>query len=142
MQDRSAWIRGPSGPTTIGTRKYNNLTKFTRACATCGEPFSIYVTQRIADGQADSNNFALKNCEAHRQSRRAPDDAALVESNNTMRQELDGLYVRVKELTEENARLRDELAKYDLQHAMRAHASATAPVQEQNSLLPWNMPQG
>lgn len=57
MRDRTEWTRGAD------TKK---VVEFSRPCVTCGKPFSIFVSKRIASGDADSNSFGLKNCEAHR----------------------------------------------------------------------------
>lgn len=57
MRDRTAWEKGATGPQTINGHTYKNLTRFTRLCAVCGEPFSIFVTAKIAAGQADSNSY-------------------------------------------------------------------------------------
>ena len=64
MHDRSEWTRtGITVPYAKG-KKY--MIEFRRPCKQCGEPFPIFVTDRIASGAADSNSFALVNCEAHR----------------------------------------------------------------------------
>jgi hypothetical protein len=118
MHDRSAWVRGAAGETKIGKKNYKNLTEFSRPCVTCGKPFSIFVTPKIAAGISDSNSFGLKNCEEHRRSavRDVGDIEALRSANNTMRLELDALYRTVGEL-------RERLATYELQPAMERAAS-------------------
>lgn len=121
MRDRSAWTRGQAGAKVIHGKKYKDLTEFHRPCASCGKHFSIFVTERIAIGHADSNSFGLKNCEDHR---RSPgnnltvnaDNDGLRMANSVMRQELEGLYRQVAELT-----LR--LAKYELPAAVKAEAN-------------------
>jgi len=45
---------------------HRNLFEYSRPCATCGAPFSIFVTRRIAIGEASTHNFALVNCTLHR----------------------------------------------------------------------------
>lgn len=60
MKDRASW--------ELGATDHRNLVEFSRPCATCGVVFSIFVTQRIASGMADTNNFGLRNCEKHRRS--------------------------------------------------------------------------
>lgn len=70
MQDRSAWTRVAEGSKYLRGRDYSHLIEFRRPCSTCGEPFSIFVTRRIADGEADTNSFGLVNCEAHRRTRK------------------------------------------------------------------------
>lgn len=125
MRDRSDWIKGATGSQTINGRPYPNLTAYTRPCATCNKPFSIYVTGKIASGRADSNSFGLRNCEEHRRNKSAADSAgteALVTANNTMRDELTGLYARVKEMFEELQVAKARLATYELQGAMKAQA--------------------
>jgi len=79
FHDRSAWKRGEGGPQTIAGKNYKNLVEFSRPCKACGEPFSIFVTPKIAAGHADSNSFALKNCEKHRRGLRNANTAQLTE---------------------------------------------------------------
>lgn len=131
MRDRTGWTRGENGPRKIGRKTYGNLTPFTRPCAVCGEPFSIFVTPKIAIGNADTNNFGLRNCEKHRRSKEAggPEDdmAGLRMANEIMKQELAGLYARLAELNE-------RLAQYELQPAMAkiAHTNGAAK-------MPWEL---
>jgi hypothetical protein len=75
MQDRSAWTRVAEGPKYLRGRDYLHLIEFRRPCSTCGEPFSIFVTRRIADGEADTNSFGLVNCDAHRRTRKDKGEA-------------------------------------------------------------------
>ena len=107
MRDRSEWIRGETGPQKIGTRSYKRLTEFSRPCATCKQPFSIFVTEKIAEGLADSNNFGLRNCEIHRRGA-APIDSEELESLRTkdrvMADELSGLYATIRDLKERLAK--------------------------------------
>ena len=107
MRDRSEWIRGETGPQKIGTRSYKRLTEFSRPCATCKHPFSIFVTEKIAEGLADSNNFGLRNCEIHRRGA-APIDSEELESLRTkdrvMADELSGLYATIRDLKERLAK--------------------------------------
>lgn len=136
MHDRNDWIRGQSGEIKIKNRTYKNLVEFTRPCVTCQQRFSIFVTKKIADGHADSNSFGLKNCEAHRRSRPAldgPDGEALRMANSVMRQELEGLYARDKELFAENQLLKAKLAQYELHGAVKEAATT-------NSALPTTFP--
>jgi len=118
MHDRTPWTRGATGNHVIKNRTYKNLTEFSRPCQACGNPFSIFVTSKIADGLADSNSFGLKNCEHHRRNKSAGDtpDVEIVRmENNVMRQELEGLYSTVADLTA-------RLAQYELAPAMHAAA--------------------
>lgn len=129
--DRTSWTRGTAGEIKIGNKTYKNLVEFTRPCVTCREPFSIFVTHKIADGAADSNNFGLKNCEKHRRSsvrEIGPELETLGMINNTMKAELEGLYERVKLQSAEIQELKARLAKYELQPAMEAMAR-DAPFQ-------------
>ena len=107
MRDRSEWIRGETGPQKIGTSSYKRLAEFSRPCATCKQPFSIFVTEKIADGLADSNNFGLRNCEIHRRGA-APIDSEELESLRTqdrvMADELSGLYATIRDLKERLAK--------------------------------------
>jgi hypothetical protein len=126
MHDRTPWTRGRTGdfqlPTRSGKMKtYNNLTEFTRPCLTCGQPFSIHVTGKIAAGEADSNSFGLKNCEEHRRARTTDDTLRM--SNTVMKEELAGLYSRVQEQFAEIQQLKARLAVYELQPAMEAQAN-------------------
>lgn len=121
MRDRTAWEKGATGPQTINGHTYKNLTRFTRLCAVCGEPFSIFVTAKIAAGQADSNSFGLTTCEKHRRNKTNTSEVdTLRTANATMKDELAGLYERVREL---EARL----AKYELPAAMRAADVSAKP---------------
>lgn len=123
MHDRSEWTRGTAGPKVIGSREYKNLIDFSRPCAACGEPFSIYVTAKIANGHADSNSFALKNCPQHRRNRSAADNnelETLRTANVTMREELTGLYEQVRLQFEELQVAKAKLAKYELAPLMAA----------------------
>lgn len=119
MHDRTEWKRGEPGPRKIGKKTYVNLVEFSRSCATCGKPFSIHVTAKIANGGADSNSFGLKNCLEHR--RGGPKDTTELDqlrmANNVMREELDGLYARDKELFAENQVLKARLVVYETPNA-------------------------
>lgn len=111
MRDRTAWTRCAPGSQKIRGKKYKNLIEFTRPCQACNKPFSIFVTQRIADGEADTNNFGLRNCEEHRRSPRPPsmdenEMEALRSRIRVMGDELTGLYALNKELTIEVEALR------------------------------------
>lgn len=119
MRDRTGWTRGDAGPQRIGTKTYKNLVEFSRPCAACQKSFSIYVTPKIAEGLADSNNFGLKNCELHRRGGGAPEELENLRSKDrVMADELAGLYGFIKELKQENAALKERLAQYELQPAM------------------------
>lgn len=131
MHDRTEWRQGQEGTKVINGRSYKNLTEFTRPCAACGERFSIFVTEKIALGHADSNSFGLKNCEAHRRSKTTVSDDTLQTSNQTMREELAGLYQRDKEQFAEIQTLKARLAAYELQGAMVGVANGA-----QNK-MPW-----
>ena len=126
MRDRSEWIRGETGPQKIGTRSYKRLTEFSRPCATCKQPFSIFVTEKIAEGLADSNNFGLRNCEVHRRGA-APIDSEELESLRTkdrvMADELSGLYATIRDLKE-------RLAK--------AEARPAAKTRPKDLTFPWS----
>lgn len=105
MHDRTEWTRGTTGPQTIKGKSYNNLTEFHRHCATCDEPFSIFVTAKIASGAADSNSFGLKNCERHRLNKStAETDAVRTENeqlklvNRNLRDECEGHLAFIAEL--------------------------------------------
>jgi len=100
MRDRTEWTRGANG---LGRKK--NLVEFLRQCATCGAPFSILVTKRIADGEADSNSFGLKNCEEHRRSNAAARNAE---------EELAILKQRDKEQFAEIQELKAKLAAFEI----------------------------
>jgi hypothetical protein len=102
--DRSEWTRCGDGPRYIQGRNYAHLIEFRRPCKTCGEPFSIFVTPRIADEEADSNSFGLKNCELHRRGRASskPDLHAIERE----------LRAEITKLITENERLKNKLQKY------------------------------
>jgi hypothetical protein len=120
MHDRTGWERGEIGAVVIKGKRYPKLVPFTRPCATCGQNFSIFVTEKIADGHADSNSFGLKNCEDHRRNRTAADNTELDmlrTANKTMSEELTAAYTQIREL-------QNRLNKYELQPAMAEIASS------------------
>lgn len=120
MQDRKEWVRCEGGPVKLKGKIYPNLVEFRRNCATCNEPFSIHVTQKIANG-ADSHSFGLKNCEKHRRNKSADEVAVgspVYMANLVMKDELEGLYVQMAAMREENSALRQRLSVYELQPAM------------------------
>ena len=124
MHDRSEWVEAPAGPVRIKNKTYTNLVEFTRRCATCNAPFSIYVTKKIACGEADSNNFGYKNCELHRKSPvrgvASPELETLRMQNQVMKEELTGLYAKIRDLT-------DRLALYELPAAMQEVSKNSFP---------------
>lgn len=130
MHDRTEWTKGATGPQVIKGKSYKSLTEFTRQCATCDQPFSIFVTAKIAAGHADSNSFGLKNCDLHRRNKPASDLGeidTLRTANVTMREELQGLYERVKTQFEELQVIKARLATYELAPAMAAQAQIKMP---------------
>lgn len=115
MRDRTAWTRVTEDSGVVRGRKYRDLVQFTRKCKSCGKPFSIYVTPRIASGDADSNQFGMANCEEHRGGRNSPGQAEidrLRNQNALMKEELDGAYARIKDL-------QARLSRYELAPAMQ-----------------------
>lgn len=123
MHDRTGWIKGTSGTKVLKGRTYKDLTEFSRPCATCNQPFSIFVTSKIAMGHADSNSFGLKNCEDHRKNKTAAqsdETDALRMANRVMKEELAGLYDRDRNQFAEIQALKAKLAGYELQGAMLA----------------------
>ena len=136
MHNRAEWTKGSSGPQVLKGKTYANLVEFTRPCATCSKPFSIFVTAKIANGHADSNSFGLKNCEEHRRNK-SPADLSetdrLRTANATMKEELDGLYDTVRDL-------RERLAKYELPAAMEVlgqEQKVTAIDSDLPKSFPW-----
>jgi hypothetical protein len=127
MHDRSKWERGHSGPQTINGKGYKNLTEFKRPCVACGELFSIFVTSKIAAGHADSNSFGLVNCEAHRKNKSNGEVDQLRGMVATMKEEIDPLYARNRELFAEVQVLKARLATYELQGAMASVAQNKMP---------------
>lgn len=142
MHDRTKWTRGTSGAQTIRGKSYANLVEFHRPCLTCEKPFSIYVTDKIARGIADSNSFGLKNCEEHRRNKPQADRGeieTLRSANLTMRDELTGLYERVRLQFEEIQQVKARLAVYELAPAMAA-IGCEAVQNTTNGALPNKMP--
>ena len=112
MKDRTGWTRGDTGPQRIGSKTYQRLVEFTRPCSACKQPFSIFVTERIAEGLAESNNIGLRNCELHRRGGVPANNAELStlrHKDNTMRDEVAGLYAHNKELSAHAKKLDDEV---------------------------------
>jgi hypothetical protein len=122
MHNREEWTKGQTGDHFIKGKKYRNLTEFYRPCQSCGKPFSVFVTQKVADGHADSNSFGLKNCEEHRRQKpaEAPELSQLRTYKATTDEELQALYDRNKELFEELQVCKARLAQYELASAMAA----------------------
>ena len=122
---RAGWDRVP-GTTTIDNGKgkqYRNMVRYERPCAACGERFGVYVTQSTADGEARNSSFGLRNCEKHRMKMVSAGSGGSIEevnklrsANTTMKAELEGLYVVIKEL-------REQLAKYELAPAIERIAA-------------------
>lgn len=116
MHDRTPWTRGGDGPRVIKDHTYKNLTEFWRPCAACDKPFSIFVTKKIASGEADSNSFGLKNCPEHRRGStrtESPELEALRMANSVMKQELEGLYERDAEQFAELQELKARVAIFE-----------------------------
>lgn len=120
-------------------RTYKNMVLFSRPCATCGEKFGIHVTEQVADGRASSNNFALKNCEKHRQ--RAGNSAdpqeikKLSEQLSSVNSYCATLERDHKTQFEELQVVKARLAKYELGPAMEQHA--TNGVVKESLTFPW-----
>ncbi len=132
MHSRNGWERGNTGPTKIKNKTYPKLVEFSRPCATCGQKFSVFVTEKIADGHADSNSFGLKNCEDHRRNRTAADNTEvemLRTANKTMTDELTAAYSQIRTLTE-------SLKKYELQPALAALAADIRPLETSLGMWP------
>jgi hypothetical protein len=110
VHDRSTWTRGGAGPRHIRGRNYKNLIEFTRPCKTCGVNFSVYVTEKIADGGGDSNVFGLRNCEIHRGSNGDLHLVAQRGKEKMMAEELKGMYSIEQELRNRIDQLRHENA--------------------------------
>lgn len=135
MHDRTEWTRGTTGPQTIKGKRYDNLTEFHRPCATCEEPFSIFVTPKIASGAADSNSFGLKNCERHRLNKSTADvDMLRAENeqlklvNRNLRDECEGHIAYIAEL---KAML--PASALDVMREQAQKVTTPAP------LFPWNV---
>lgn len=140
MHDRTGWTRGNGGPQVIRGKTYTNLTEFTRTCAACNKPFSIFVTSKIANGHADSNSFGLKNCEEHRRNKSDGDVEKLRTANVTMNEELAALYARDRAQFEEIQKLKARLAQYELQSAIGCEAvqNTTSSGPAENLTFPWS----
>lgn len=132
MHDRTEWTKGNSGPQTIKGKSYKELTEFTRPCATCGEPFSIYVTKKIANGHADSNSFGLKNCEKHRRNKPAVDNDEIEELKRVNAVLLASLADAEKLVAQAYAELDALKAKYELPGALQRTAEAS------KEKMPWD----
>lgn len=133
---------------------FAHLYRVTRPCKTCDAEISIDVTKAALLGTKQNTGLALRNCPTCRAARKAGGvgsrggtsrplaeggtppavaatppvvavtDETLLMANQVMKEELDGLYLVVKEL-------RDRLAQYELQPAVR-RAAENMPW-EQNS---------
>lgn len=136
---RDAWARS-DGTHEIqkNGRHYKNLVRFVRPCATCGEPFAIFVSQAVANGQATNNNFGLKNCELHRQTMVDKNEVEKIRSANvTMADELTAVYARNKALFEELQVMKGRLAQYELTPALAAIGTVDTTNGALTSKMPW-----
>lgn len=140
---RDPWQREP-GVHDIerNGRAFKNLVLFTRECVTCKARFGIYVTQRVADGYGSNNNFGLKNCELHRSGQVGKAELeAMRTANATMKEELAGLYERVRLLFEELQQTKARLAQYELGPATFTHVVTLPDAPARSSGLtskpPW-----
>ena len=104
---------------------YVHLYRVTRPCATCGAEISLHVTKGALDGSKKNAGLLLRNCPKCRAERKAggvgsrggrsrpvaeaavpalvdnTELEALRTANATMKEELDGLYVQLKELRQQ-----------------------------------------
>lgn len=120
MHDRSEWERCGEGPRHLKGRSYKNLVEFRRPCKTCGTPFSIFVTPRIAEGIADTNSFALRNCDLHRRGSGNLELDTVRSRIALMSDEMQGLYTTERQL-------RDKLTVQDVEIAKLKHKSQKMP---------------
>lgn len=134
MTKRDAWARTDGvHEINLKGKKYRNLVRFVRPCATCGELFAIFVSQAVANGEATNNNFGLKNCELHRQTMVNKSEVEKIRSANvTMAAELTAVYARNKTLFEELQVVKGRLAQYELTPAL----AAMGAVHTTNGALP------
>lgn len=127
---------------TLGRKQYRNMEEWQRPCMVCAEPFSIFVRAN-GNGMVNSS-FGLRTCNAHRGERPGANGTAdpgevakLRSANATMREELDGLYIRLREVFEELQVSKAKLATYELGPAMAAQAvDFDAGRDTTNSALP------
>lgn len=131
MRSREGWTKiAESGPIKLKRKTYKNLVEYRRPCATCTEPFSIFVTAIVADERADSNNFGLRNCELHRHNKvtgGAVEEKTQM-ANSVMKAELDGCYATIRDL-------KARLAPLELRAAMERQASSPPSPKDK---MPWN----
>lgn len=126
MHNRDVWTRGESGPKEIKGKTYKNLVEFSRKCASCSEPFSIFVTQHIASGKADSNSFGLVNCEQHRRNKSNANVADLEMQLQAERVKNHMIQMHCEELECSVRVMHEKLSKYELPEMLRAAS------------MPWN----
>lgn len=103
---------------TLGKKQYRNMEEWSRPCAVCAERFSIHTR-----AGATSSSFGLRTCKEHRGRVLVAGEPGELErlkmENSTMRQELDPIYARNRELFEENQQLKARLAKYELPEMLK-----------------------
>lgn len=145
--------------------EFIHLYRVTRPCASCATVISIDVTKKALLGTSKNAGLLLRNCPKCREARKAggpgsrggksrpsidettaplaiiDDTEKLQMMVNVMREELDGLYGRDKELFAENQVLKARLATYELQGAMAAIDSGTVQ-NTSNGVLPKSFPWG
>ena len=126
---------------------FRNAHRIVRQCPTCADSYAIEVTTAALLGQAKNHGLGLRRCKncrsalkrkditneyAERKARGADGGTSAADSveleqlrtaNVTMKEELDGLYVRNKELFAEVQVLKAKLAQYELPAAMQEIAN-------------------
>lgn len=136
MKSRDGWERGQDGPMQLNGKSYKHLVEFKRTCASCGVPFSIFVTKKIAAGHADSNSFGLRNCGQHRRNKpgsETGDVFAQVERERNEAWEMNTqLMATVGELTR-------RLGQYELPAALRTVGCETVQntANGVSTKMPW-----
>lgn len=133
---------------TLGRKAYRNMEEWSRPCAVCGEKFSIFVR---ASGGVINSSFGLRTCKVHRGERpgaygsAAPGEVQTLRSANvTMREELTGLYERMREQFEELQVCKAKLASFYANaepFVLSPEVVGCEPVQNTtNSALPSKLP--
>jgi hypothetical protein len=143
---------------TLGKKQYRNMEEWSRPCAACAKPFSIFVRMNTT---GINSNFGYRNCKDHRGQKVAGsiapisnEDAEIMEEWRKVWKECHPLllphglvgvdtfaaavqrlsdqnvarFSELQPLKAENHDLRMRLAKYELQPALEAQAK----------IFPWN----
>lgn len=105
----------------LGRKTYKNMARVSRPCATCQQPFEIWVTQKCVEGRAANDSLRLRNCEAHRGAKGDQERVKKLEA------EIESLKEQIAEMdADDSARIANIHGAF-IAARYRIHADALAP---------------